>query len=172
MKQIKYLFYSLLAVIGFVSCETYGDYDVEYTAIHPMGGMYRITVVDEAGTTLDLAAQNLVYIANTADNSTTQCWIRIGNYNLAATNAYSINGKINCQLNALTFSGSNIENLAGNVTSSTETFTVTDGKIVLDGATPPSGGKSDAISFTFTNSRFPGKTYSVTGYRYTGWEGD
>lgn len=172
MKQIKYILCLLMATLVFVSCETYGDYEIEYASIHPMGGMYRIAVTDEAGNQLSLGSGNYVILSNTSDNSTTQCWIRIGAYNLAATNAHAINGKIACDLGSLTFSGSNIENLAGNVVSSPETFTVTEGKVVLDGATPPSGGKSDAISFTFTNSRFPGKTYKAVGYRYTGWEGD
>ncbi|MDR1200684.1 MAG: hypothetical protein LBL58_03505, partial [Tannerellaceae bacterium] len=87
-------------------------------------------------------------------------------------NAYSINGKIDCNLSTLSFSGTNIENLAGNVATSTTTFTLTDGKVTLKGATAPSGTVSDAISFTFTNSRFPGRTFKAEGYRYTGWSAD
>lgn len=63
-------------------------------------------------------------------------------------------------------------NLAGYVATSTNTFTLTEGKVVLNGVTAPSGTVADAISFTFTNSRFPGKTYTAEGYRYTGWAED
>jgi hypothetical protein len=169
MKHIKYFFFTLIACLGLVSCETYGDYEIEYSSIHPLGGMYRITVSDEAGTQV---YRNYCQVVNTVDESKTQCWIRIGAYNLSAAQAYSINGKVNCDLNSLTFSGSNIENLAGNVVSSESTFTLTDGKVVLKGATAASGTVSDAISFTFTNSKFPGKTYTAVGYRYTGWTED
>lgn len=172
MKQLKYILCILVATLGFASCETYGDYEIEYASIHPMGGMYRIAIVDEAGTALSLGSNNYAILSNTADNSKTQCWIRIGAYNLAATNAHSINGKINCDLSSLSFSGSNIENLAGNVVTSETTFSVSNGQIVLQGTTTPSGGKSDSFTFTFTNSRFPGKTYTATGYRYTGWGGE
>ena len=169
MKQIRYISVLFLLLLGFASCETYGDYEIEYSSIHPLGGKYRVTVTDETGAQV---YKIFAEISNTSDESTIQCWIRIGSYSLSGANAYSINGKINCDLSTLSFSGSNIENLAGNVASSTNTFTLTDGKVVLKGATAPSGTIADAISFTFTNSRFPGKTYKVVGYRYTGWSED
>ncbi|MBK5721342.1 hypothetical protein JGH11_10705 [Dysgonomonas sp. Marseille-P4677] len=169
MKQIRYIPFLLLLLVGFISCETYGDYEIEYSSIHPLGGKYRVVVKDETGAQV---YKNYCEISNTTNESTTQCWLRIGAYSLSGANAYSINGKINCDLKTLTFSGTNIENLAGNVATSTNTFTLTDGKVTLQGATAPSGTVADAISFTFTNSRFPGKTYTVEGYRYTGWSED
>lgn len=170
MKQIKYILGIFIALFALASCDTYSDdFDIEYTAIHPLGGMYKVNITDEAGTSV---GSQYCYLANTVDNSTTQCWIRIGDYNAKITEVWAINGKINCNVGELTFSGSNIENLAGNMVSSTETFTVNDGQVVLQGATAPSGTTSDKISFTFTNSRFPGKTYKAEGYRYTGWAED
>lgn len=170
MKQIKYILWIFIALFALASCDTYSDdFDIEYTAIHPLGGMYKVNITDEAGTAV---GSQYCYVANTTDNSATQCWIRIGNYNAKVTEEWAINGKITCNVGELTFSGSNIENLAGNVVSSTETFTVTDGQVVLQGATAPSGTVADKISFTFTNSRFPGKTYKADGYRYTGWAED
>ena len=35
MKQINKLLVILLALVTFSSCETYGDYEIEYTAIYP-----------------------------------------------------------------------------------------------------------------------------------------
>lgn len=169
MRHVKYILFLFLLLLGFLSCETYGDYEIEYSSIHPLSGRYRVNIVDETGA---LVISTYGDIANTSDESTTQCWLRIGAYNTSATLAYSINGKINCDLNTLTFSGANIENLAGNVIISTETFSVTNGNLTLNGVTTQSGTVTDAISFTFTNSRFPGKTYSVEGYRYTGWNED
>ncbi|MDR1980423.1 MAG: hypothetical protein LBQ39_02225 [Tannerellaceae bacterium] len=169
MRQITYILCLFIAFVGLASCETYGDYEIEYSSIHPMGGMYRITVTDESG---NMVYRNFCHLFNTSDESTTQCWIRTGAYNLSGANAYAINGKISCDLKTLTFAGNNVENLAGNVVTSTTTFSVTDGQVVLQGVTTPSGTQADAISFTFTNSRFPGKTYTVVGYRYTGWSED
>ena len=68
-------------------------------------------------------------------------------------------------------SGSNVENLAGNVASSSATFSV-EGVVVEQGATCPSGEVTEKITMTFTNSNFPGKTYKVTGWKYTGWSED
>lgn len=170
MKQIKYILGIFIALFALASCDTYSDdFDIEYTAIHPLGGMYKVNITDEAGTAV---GSEYCYLANTADNSTTQCWIRIGNYNAKITEVWAINGKINCNVGELTFSGSNVENLAGNVVSSTETFTVSDGQVTLQGITAPSGTVCDKVSFTFTNSRFPGKTFKAEGYRYTGWPED
>ncbi|KAA6325373.1 hypothetical protein EZS27_025409 [termite gut metagenome] len=171
MKQMKYILSLLLVTLALTACNTYSeDFDIEYSSIHPMGGMYRINITDETGATT--LSNNFCYLANTVDNSVTQAWIRIGAYNANPASGWAINGKISVDLNILSFSGSGIENLAGNVTSSSNTFSVTDGQVKLKGATAPSGTTSDAISFTFTNSRFPGKTYKAEGYRYTGWEGD
>lgn len=168
MKKFAYIFLMLFAAV-FSACNSEDfDYDIEYTPIHPIGGQYRISIVDETGATVSLSSSYYCYLSNTSDNATDKCWIRIGNYNSSASYAWSINGKISCDVKALTFSGTAM-NLAGNVASSNENFTVSNGKIELNGATAPSGTVCDKISFTFTRDNFPGKTYTVTGYRYTGW---
>ena len=168
MKKFIYIFTMLFAVV-FSACNSEDlDYDIEYTPIHPIGGMYRVKIVDEAGAEVKLSSSMYCFLSNTSDNATDKCWIRIGNYSTSASNAYAINGKIACDVKSLTFSGTAM-NLAGNVASSNENFTVANGKIELKGATAPSGTVCDKISFTFTRDNFPGKTYTVTGYRYTGW---
>ena len=171
MKVFKYIAMSLFLTMSLVSCNTENDdFDIEYTAIHPIGGQYTVDITDETGTVV--AEHQACYLANTSDNSSIQCWIRIGNYNASAALASSINGKIGCSVADLTFSGSNVMNLAGNVTTATETFNVVGGKIELNGVEAPSGTIADKISFTYTRTNFPGKTYTVTGYRYTGWPED
>lgn len=117
------------------------------------------------------------FLANTTDYDKDKCWIRIGSYNSSNTvsdelKRYFINGKISCDVPNLSFFGTDVENLAGNVASSDETFTLTDGKLELKGVTAPSGSLADKISFTYTTSVDPGATYSVVGYRYTGWNED
>lgn len=172
MEKLKYIIL-FFAALGIVACNTENDdFKIEYTAIHPMGGQYRITITDEAGTAVALPGSIYCFVSNTMTNSETECWLRIGSFSTPAKESYSINGKIGCNLNDLTFSGSNVVNLAGNVVSSDEKFTVSNGKIELNGAKAPSGTVADKISFSYTRANFPGKTYSVTGYRYTGWTED
>lgn len=167
MKHLKYIFLMLLASLSLVSCNSEDfDYDIEYTPIHPLGGQYVVTVSKD-GTEVGMM---YCTIANTASNDTDKCWVRVGS--VTAASAFNINGKISCDVPALSFFGSNIENLAGNVVSSTETFTLTDGKLELKGITAPSGTIADKISFTYTTSKDPGATYSVVGWRYTGWPED
>lgn len=167
MKYIKYTFFILLAALFMVSCNSEDrDYDIEYTPIHPVGGQYVVTIYKN-GTKL---AMSYCTLSNTASYDSDKCWIRIGGYTTAS--AHAINGKISCDVKALTFLGSQIENLAGNVTSSTQTFTLTDGKVELKSIEAPSGTVTDKISFTYTTTKDPGVTYSVEGWRYTGWEED
>lgn len=176
MKFIKNILWVLLA-FTVASCGI-DDYDIEYTSIYPMGGQYRIiSLTDETGAELAgkiSSSLRYVYISNTVDNVDNKCWVRIGNYNTSPNNFYSINGKVDCNVSnkqSMTFSGTNIENLAGNVVSSTNTFSV-EGVVVEKGATCPSTQVTESISLTFTNSKFPGKTYKVTGWKYTGWPED
>ena len=176
MKSIKNL---LLGVLTFVAAScSIEDYDIDHNAIFPMGGQYRIiSLVDEAGAELAgniATGSRYVFLANTVDDESDKCWIRIGGYSTASSNFYGINGKISCNVTDkanMTFSGSNVENLAGNVASSEHTFTVS-GVVVEKGATAPSGTVTESIKMTFSNSRFPGKTYTVTGWKYTGWAED
>lgn len=141
------------------------DYKIDYTAIHPIGGQYKVKVFD--GTTNVVTACN---ISNNTDNLSDKCWVRIGSY--SSTAAYAINGKLDCNVSSLTFSGTEIMNLAGNVETSTAKFTLKEGKILLMAAKAPSGAKADSIHFTYTSTKKPGITYVVAGYRYTGWVED
>ncbi len=172
MKQIKYLYLLSVAVLTLVSCNSEDfDYDIEYTPIHPIGGQY---TVDISRNDTVIVEKEDCFLANTAAYDTDLCWIRIGAYNDANTDtcSYYINGKISCDVASLSFWGTDIENLAGNVVSSDETFTLTDGLIELNGITAPSGTIADKISFTYTTTVDSGAIYTVVGYRYTGWEED
>lgn len=176
MKFIKNILWVLLA-FTVVSCGI-DDYDIDYTPIAPMGGQYRIiSVTDETGEELKSkisSSDRYVFISNTTAYDKDKCWVRIGRYSYASSNFASINGKVSCDVSNkqnMTFSGTNVENLGGNVASSAETFTV-EGVVVENGAKCPSTEVTESITMTFTNSRFPGKTYKVTGWKYTGWPED
>ena len=47
MKQINKLLVILLALVTFSSCGTYGDYEIEYTAIYPLCGEWVVNVTGE-----------------------------------------------------------------------------------------------------------------------------
>lgn len=166
MKKLTYILF-LIATLGLAACNSEDlSYDVNHTAIHPLGGQYVVTVSRNGENPKQIYAT----LSNTVDNAANQCWIRIGGYTTAGM--MGINGKISCEVKSLTFAGASIENLAGNVTSSKETFTVTDGKVTLKGITAPSGTVADKISFTYTTTKDPGAVYTVEGWRYTGWPED
>ena len=49
MKQINKLLVILLALVTFSSCETYGDYEIEYTAIYRLCGAWVVIVTGGDG---------------------------------------------------------------------------------------------------------------------------
>lgn len=176
MKFLKNILWVLMA-LTVVSCGI-DDYPINYTPIAPMGGQYRIiSCTDEAGTELKSSissSDRYVFLSNTTNYDSDKCWVRIGRYSYSASNFAGINGKVSCDVTnkaKMTFAGSNVENLAGNVATSTNTFSV-DGFVVEQGVKCPSGEITESITLTFTNSNFPGKTYTVTGWKYTGWPED
>ncbi|HAN13364.1 lipid-binding protein [Phocaeicola plebeius] len=175
MKKLRYIYMLLSCLWILTACNSEDlSYDIEYTPIHPLGGQYTVSVSRNGA----VVAEHVdCFLANTSDYDKDKCWIRIGAYNSTntpgdAAKSYFINGKISCSVPELSFSGADVMNLAGNVASSEETFTVDDGKLELNGATAPSGTIADKISFTYTTTVDPGATYTVEGYRYTGWTED
>jgi len=47
MKSINYLLVLMFAMVTFVSCDTYGDYEQEFAPIYPLSGQYYVKVLDE-----------------------------------------------------------------------------------------------------------------------------
>ena len=170
MKKFKNILVLFSMILAFASCDN--GYDIDYTPIHPLGGQYMVEVLRTAdGETTVATSYTRCMIGNTTFNDKDKCWVRVG-AGITTNTAYAINGKVSCDVNSLSFSGSDIENLAGNVASSEETFTLPDGKVTLKGGTAPSGTIVDTIEFTYTTTKDPGAVYHVSGYRYTGWEED
>ncbi|TAL63575.1 MAG: hypothetical protein EPN88_11980, partial [Bacteroidetes bacterium] len=106
---------------------------------------------------------------NTADNSTTQMWIRATSTSTSYLGRFD--GKINCDVTGKTFSGENVPNTYF-TTTPVPTFTITEGIIVIDGYDTATGGKSDKINLTMTDTRKAGKVYTVSGFRRTRWLDD
>ena len=155
-----------LSLVFAASCETYEDYEIEYSPIYPLSGEWMVRFTDP---TVSPATSGLIVVStyNTSDNSKTQMWIRAVSTSTAAAYTGRFTGKINCNVEGLSFSGENAVNTY--YTNGTTTFTITGGTIEKDGYETATGGKSDKITFTMTDSRKPGKTFTVTGFRRTRW---
>ena len=164
MKQINKLLVILLALVTFSSCETYGDYEIEYTAIYPLCGEWVVNVTGEDGSVLAEGVTCNTY--NTTDDATDKMWIKMS----VATNDWGVRGKIHCDVTSKSFDGDGIANLlhADDGINSTVTFNIS-GKVIVDGYTTQANTKVDAIEFTLTQN---GKSMTVKGFRKTGWEGE
>ena len=173
MRNIKML--SILCfLLAFGSgCETYKDYEIEYSCIYPLSGEWLIKFIDTSVTPNDTSGYVVLSTYNTSDNSKNQMWIRSINNNvtglLPVTGRFT--GKINCDIIAKNFSGENVVNTYVTTTPA-PSFTITDGIIVLEGYDTATGGKSDKITFTMTDIRKTGKVYKVIGFRRTRWLDD
>ena len=172
MKPIKYLFSLLFAMVGLSSCDTYGDYEQEFSPVYPLSGQYYVKVIDETGKEIVMHTitgpdgqktdvfGTYMYLYNTTDNDKDKLWIK-----LPSDESFSagILGKINC----------NVSGTAGNMEADGTTvngeFTVNSGILTLKSVITPTNGKSDGIEVKYTLS---GKTYTVTGFRRTGWDAD
>ena len=164
MKQINKLLVILLALVTFSSCETYGDYEIEYTAIYPLCGEW---VVNGTGEDCGVLAEGVTCNTyNTTDDATDKMWIKMS----VATNDWGVRGKIHCDVTSKSFDGDGIANLlhADDGINSTVTFNIS-GKVIVDGYTTQANTKVDAIEFTLTQN---GKSMTVKGFRKTGWEGE
>ena len=104
---------------------------------------------------------------NTVANDATEMWIDDGG------NFWEFKGKISVDPNALTFSGTDVENQYYE-----SKFSVSDGKIIIGAAITPSGMPADSIVFDVAfddDTNLPigdATSYRITGYRYTGLPAD
>lgn len=165
MKRIKYVLTVLLMAIAFTSCETYGDYDTEYSVLYPICGEWVVNIYDASGAVTVEGVTCNTY--NTADNAVDKMWVKMGS---ASTN-YGILGKVSCSVSSKEFSGDNVPNLVDSEdgTTSSTSFSISNGKVTLRGYDTPTGHKADAIEFTLVNSKYPNETIVVKGFRKTGW---
>ena len=176
MRMIKKLFILCLFLVVAASCETAKDYEMEFTPIYPLSGEWMVRFTDTSVTpaTSELRVMSTF---NTADNSSTQMWIRATSVlnagNADANQAYPgrFDGKINCDVTGKTFSGEKVVNTYSTAKTAL-TFIITSGTVITDGYDTATGGKSDKITFTITDSRKPGKTITVEGFRRTRWLDD
>lgn len=177
MKIFNKIIILCILAVSISGCETYKDMDVDHTAIYPMDGEWIVNYINTSVTPNDTSDFVVLSTYGTVDNSTTQMWIRSINHELtgATPPMASFTGKINVNVAANTFDGTDINNtrVIPNSTATppvvAQSFTITNGLIEPGAYTTLSGGKADKISFTMTDTRKPGVVYSVVGFRRTFW---
>lgn len=167
---IKTIVLSLFMTISFVSCDEGGDPDPGGTAIQDMSGDW---FVQEATDGVGSGDYYLISTYNTVNDNGTEMWIDDG-FDLNNRSFFWV-FKVKCPVNAssLTFSGND---LASSVELPSSfgggfydlTATVTNGQVIMDGATTDSGNPSDKISLDIEFSDDAGTVYSLVGYRRTG----
>lgn len=167
----KFFILILLAFVVFQSCK---KDDIGGTATEAAAGEWFVTAdaikADGSIFEEDLFGLGHFLLAtyNTSDNSTDKLWIDDNK------NFWEFKGVTKVDVNALTFSGDNVNN----VSIAGETFTITNGKILKGAATTPSGMPADSIVFEvkFSDDTYPAKygydRYRIGGYRYTGLTND
>lgn len=158
----KFNIYSLLTaslfalVVTIVSCKK--DYKNGNTATVAVAGEWVVTTVGDDGSS---SSPYALMTYNTAANRPDSIWIDDNN------NYYGLKARIGCNVNNLTFSANNADELYYGVQ-----VTITDGKILKGAAIAPfSKDKTDSIYF---KAKFTGDptTYTYSGYRRTGFAED
>lgn len=186
MKKSLYLFALMAMLVAFTSCE---KDEVENTATVEMAGEWHVHVTALEGD--EVADEDWfgdgyynITTSNTAANVDNEMWLVDAN---ATFFPYQV--KIDVNPSNMTFNSStNADNLFGasdylatnfGIEGAGETVTITNGKIVKNGTTTPSGQPADYIEFyvSFGGDPFPGaygvnKEYKVSGFRYTGFVED
>jgi hypothetical protein len=150
-------------------CETYKDYEIEYSPVYPLCGEWLVRFTDSSVTPNVTSGLIVMSTFNTADNSTNKMWIRATSTSTSYLGRFD--GKIDCNVAGKSFSGANSQNTYY-TTTPVPTFNITEGIIVMNGYDTATGGKSDKITFKMTDTRKPGKVYTVSGFRRTRWLDD
>ncbi|MFV0530976.1 MAG: lipid-binding protein [Flavobacteriales bacterium] len=161
MKYVKNILASLVITVFVISCDKGGDPDPGGTAVEQMAGdwyvKYLVNGVDVGN------GYNLLSTYNTSANVSTEMWV--DNHNLSLS---PLKVKANSNIGNLTFSGTDLENIAGiNLTT-----TIHEGKVLKNVATTSGGNTSDSIYFQFESITNPGVIYVVGGYKRTGFAED
>ncbi|MFP5438351.1 MAG: lipid-binding protein [Bacteroidia bacterium] len=164
MKRLKYILLPVVAMFLAVSCEEdgYADYDEGGTPAKSMSGEWFINISDEATGTLQVA--NALH--RTYDDNNGGLWL---SDRFSATQFYGwyLESVVQYDPQNLTFSGTNLANEAdGSV------VTITEGKIIKNGARTESGVVVDSIYFKGVFDYDPGTTLIFSGRKRTGFEED
>lgn len=146
-----------LFVFGFTACDLGDDPAVGGTATEEVAGEWWTTFTIDGEDIYGIGYQ-VITTSNTAANVPTEFLITDDGH----TWDYKV--KVPLNLDAKTFGGTGLENLAYDIT-----VNVTNGKILPGAAISTGGNVTDSIYFEVEFSDDPGTIYEVAGYRRTGF---
>ncbi|WP_028911439.1 lipid-binding protein [Prevotella sp. MA2016] len=160
MKKILYLATLLLCAVLTTSCE---KEEVGGTATESLAGEWYVTanVVDNGQVIEDpygIGRFNILTY-NTSANTGDEIWVD------DMDNFWSFKVKASADVNALTFSASNVQNQSYDCT-----VTITNAKVIKNGGTQNNGKPADYITMDVEFSDDPGTIYRLEGVRYSGLE--
>ena len=153
LKRFSFLILTLVMVTSFSSCEQEESVpDQSDILIEDVTGKW-VVDIDADG---DPQAHNTISTYNTSYNDTDAMWLDDEQH------GWGLKAKVNYNPDSMTFSGTDLEELYYGVT-----VTITEGQIVKDAVTTPSGDVVDSIYFKAEFSDLPGVIWEYYGYKST-----
>jgi hypothetical protein len=164
MKKFKYILLPIVAILFAISCDEdgYADYDAGGKASLSMSGEWFINISDEETGTLQVA--NALH--RTYDNNSGGLWIS-DRFDATQFYGWYLESEVQYDLQNLTFGGSNLTNFADD-----SKVTITEGKIIKNGARTESGVVVDSIYFKGVFDYDPSTVLIFSGRKRTGFEED
>lgn len=158
MKKVLYLATLLLCAVLTTSCE---KEEVGGTATESLAGEWYVTanIVDNGQVIEDpygIGRFNILTY-NTSANTGDEIWVD------DMDNFWSFKVKASADVNALTFSASNVQNQSYDCT-----VTITNAKVIKKGGVQNNGSPADYITMDVEFSDDPGTIYRIEGVRYSG----
>ena len=143
-----------------VSCENkgYEDYEQKNSFTGVLNGEWYVDVIEESSGNVEVE-HALHYTYDTNNGSM---------FIDDRKNGWYLKGKLNVDVNNLTFNIADEDNL----NDAGSTFTITEGKIIKNAAKSKTGVATDSIYFKAEFDYDPGVIYIHSGHRRTGFEED
>ncbi len=154
-KKLSYLFLSFAFISSLISCEQVeSEPDDSDIIISEVTGKWVVDIIHNG----ELTDSNTISTYNTGANDSDMMWVD------DLQHGFWLKAKVSLSLGDLTFGGSDLDELY----DPGVTVTITEGKIVKDGATTPSGDIVDSIYFkaVFSNDD-PNSVWEYSGYKST-----
>lgn len=164
-KSLKNIFLGALFVGALVSCEDngYDEYEPQRTALQEMSGEWWIDITDAS--TGDVYVQHALHKTYDNNNGGLVITDRVGSSNTFT--GWWTDTVVNADPGSLTFSGSNLPNMADD-----SEVTITEGRIMKGAAHSRTGAVTDSIYFKGVYNYDPETVLVFSGHKRTGFEDD
>ena len=158
MKKVLYLA-TLLLCMAFTACE---KEEIGGTAAESLAGEWYVqaNMLDDDGSVIEDPyglGRFHILTYNTSANNPSEIWID------DSKNFWDFKVKAAGDINSLTFSASNVQNVSYDCT-----LNITNGKIIKNGGFQNNGSPADYITMDIEFSDDPGTIYRLEGVRYSG----